>query len=165
MVFSTRAVQIQLYVNKHHCRMVTVRVKFKWTELIRLETPQFLGLSGGCHCCSAFWLCHRLRSRLNIFLLRVYYQEPKRVLLSTEGSTWNQKGVSYGESQRTLLEPFFVRVCGIIVLTFYFMLSFYKLLDYKTTAIHLPGVEMPYYIIYLGVWWTFLWSKWHKMAG
>ena len=41
-------------------------------------------------------------------LHRGFYIEPKRVLPGTKnGSTWNQKGFSYGDSGRTLLEPFF----------------------------------------------------------
>ena len=39
-------------------------------------------------------------------------QESNRVLLGTKkGSSWNQKGFSYGDSQRTLLEPFFLEAC------------------------------------------------------
>jgi hypothetical protein len=37
--------------------------------------------------------------------------EHKIVVHGTKkGSTWNQKGLSYGDSRRTLLEPFLLRV-------------------------------------------------------
>jgi hypothetical protein len=40
--------------------------------------------------------------------------EPQRSLPGTKkGSSWNQKGFSYGDSRKTLLEPFFLRVCDL----------------------------------------------------
>uniref|UniRef100_A0A674CLA2 Chloride channel accessory 2 n=1 Tax=Salmo trutta TaxID=8032 RepID=A0A674CLA2_SALTR len=61
-----------------------------------------------------------------------FYMEPKIVIPGVKkGYTWNQKGFSYGDSRRTFLEPFFLRVYAVflncIILSFDKLLFMYTL--------------------------------------
>ncbi|XP_029562097.1 LOW QUALITY PROTEIN: calcium-activated chloride channel regulator 4A-like [Salmo trutta] len=63
---------------------------------------------------------------------RGFYMEPKIVIPGVKkGYTWNQKGFSYGDSRRTFLEPFFLRVYAVflncIILSFDKLLFMYTL--------------------------------------
>jgi hypothetical protein len=65
--------------------------------------------------CAATLLEKKVLSKTEKDSLTVYIGEPFLVPgrpLSTEGSTWNQKWFSYGDSRRTILERFFLNSVG-----------------------------------------------------